>query len=480
MTDITNIPDIENLSFENLTKYVEELNANPDLLNQTNKPKLLILARQIHTMGLTTLEAINKTKYQIHTNLILYLKKYQLFDKLKYLPIKNSDPRLIMLCGLPCSGKTTFANELMLSYFKSNICNFIHINADELGYSESVRLFNSNAKSNIIILDMCNHIQTKRTEWINDYKSLTSNEIICIYWSNDKSLCINRLESRENHDMTNPNVIKEMSLKYKYPSLEENIDKIFEYQINNLPIIYEHLHIKAPQRTNQIIKFPRTRHLLNLGSASRDDLVYTKLEIQTLFGLKQNLIIEEKIDGANLGISINSLDQIQIQNRSHYVNSAYHAQFELLDKWVKIHENEIRQIIGANNWILYGEWVYMTHAITYTKLPDYFILFDIYDVDINKFLSRQRVEELISSTSICLIRQIAHGTFTLDQLTDFAYSESAYMDGQLEGIYIRTMSVDNEYLSNRAKIVRSDFISGNQHWSKAQYQINQLINQLTI
>lgn len=49
-------------------------------------------------------------------------------------------------------------------------------------------------------------------------------------------------------------------------------------------------------------KFPRTTHILNLGSATRDDLVLDAKDVRRL--LVNNVIIEEKIDGANLGISI--------------------------------------------------------------------------------------------------------------------------------------------------------------------------------
>ncbi len=51
----------------------------------------------------------------------------------------------------------------------------------------------------------------------------------------------------------------------------------------------------------------------------RDDLLLDKHEMKEF--LSHNITIEEKIDGANLGISLTSYHQLTFQNRSHYVTS---------------------------------------------------------------------------------------------------------------------------------------------------------------
>lgn len=42
--------------------------------------------------------------------------------------------------------------------------------------------------------------------------------------------------------------------------------------------------------------------------------------------------------------------------------------------------------------------------------------------------------------------------------------ESAFTDGLVEGVVIRVD--EGEWLKERAKLVRTDFIAGNEHWSK--------------
>jgi len=101
-------------------------------------------------------------------------------------------------------------------------------------------------------------------------------------------------------------------------------------------------------------------------------------------------------------------------------------------------------------------------------LPDKFILFDIYDRTTDKFFSRSKVEELIHGTNFKQIRKIAEGIFTQQQLKKFAYSQSVYYDGTVEGIYIRCFN-DDETVKYRGKIVRHDFIEeGNAHWTRTK------------
>ena len=72
-------------------------------------------------------------------------------------------------------------------------------------------------------------------------------------------------------------------------------------------------------------KFPRTHHLADAGGSggTRDDLLMTDADaVKFLGGGKVTVIAEEKLDGANLGISIDKESgAIMTQNRGHFVNS---------------------------------------------------------------------------------------------------------------------------------------------------------------
>jgi len=222
-----------------------------------------------------------------------------------------------------------------------------------------------------------------------------------------------------------------------------------------------------------IIKFPRTKHIANLGSATRDDLLMTQAESSSF--LNKEIYVEEKIDGANMGISINKDGKILVQNRSHYVTTQSGPQFKPLDKWIATHYTELWEILEPEVHILYGEWLYMKHSIKYNRLEDWFMAFDIFDKKENKFYSRDRVEKILENTTIKLIPVIIKTSFKkIDEIKALVNTPSRYADGKVEGVYCRICNDD--YLINRGKIVRTDFISGNVHWSKGIIEPNEIIN----
>lgn len=179
-----------------------------------------------------------------------------------------------------------------------------------------------------------------------------------------------------------------------------------------------------------LFKFPRTKHLFDAGGSgvSRDDLLMDPGEEATFYSKKGKggrgkagptskdghtptlVAMEEKVDGANLGISINpETFEFKVQNRSHYVNSKTHRQFGTLDSWLSEHSEGLFKVLGSepDRYVLFGEWVYATHSIAYTRLPDYFLAFDIYDGKGGKFLSWRERNRCLEGTGIHTVRLIA-------------------------------------------------------------------------
>ncbi len=119
-----------------------------------------------------------------------------------------------------------------------------------------------------------------------------------------------------------------------------------------------------------LIKFSRTVHLFNTGgtAVSADDLVMSSdndIIYNQLADGKTTLYIEEKIDGANFGLSLGANGQIFAQNRSHYVTSGDHAQFSPLAAFLEENRAALTDILSygqgnrtaSQSLILYGEWV---------------------------------------------------------------------------------------------------------------------------
>jgi atypical dual specificity phosphatase len=136
----------------------------------------------------------------------------------------------------------------------------------------------------------------------------------------------------------------------------------------------------------QLNKFPRTYHLFEVkkGRMARDDLLLDKKDGEPFY--KNFITVEEKIDGSNLGFSLDPETlQVRAQNRSHFVTSLSHSQFKTLDAWIDEHP-QLYDVLNPH-YILFGEWMAAKHSIYYNRLPGTFIAFDIFDTQNQKFLS---------------------------------------------------------------------------------------------
>ena len=154
-------------------------------------------------------------------------------------------------------------------------------------------------------------------------------------------------------------------------------------------------------------KFKRTKHIFDAGGSgvSRDDLVMTKKESENF--LKSSFVVEEKVDGANIGLSIDENFVIKVQNRSHFVNSTSHRQFSTLDAWIEKHSEDLFKILNPpGKYILFGEWLFAKHSIHYSRLPSLFLAFDIFDKEKKQCLSVLERNLILEKSSIPVINQI--------------------------------------------------------------------------
>lgn len=98
-----------------------------------------------------------------------------------------------------------------------------------------------------------------------------------------------------------------------------------------------------------IMKFPRTPHLFTTGGSalSTDDLLLSPAQSQHFVGSHAStVVVQEKVDGANIGLTLLGDWSVAVQNRSHYVTAATHAQFSLLPQWIEVHKAELNDILS--------------------------------------------------------------------------------------------------------------------------------------
>jgi len=222
----------------------------------------------------------------------------------------------------------------------------------------------------------------------------------------------------------------------------------------------------------EFFRFPHTPHLAWLGAdVPRDDKVLDPAEAKAL--LAGSVLVEEKLDGANLGLSLADDGQLRAQNRGQYLQEPHAGQFSRLPAWLAQHSEAIRSVLHPE-LLLFGEWCAARHSLDYAVLPDWFLLFDVYDCRSGKFWSSTRRNALAEQAGLKLVPQVFCGHTSVKELIERVQNTpSHYRKGPLEGLVIRRESAD--WCEARAKLVRADFTQAiEQHWRKRAIEWNRV------
>lgn len=205
------------------------------------------------------------------------------------------------------------------------------------------------------------------------------------------------------------------------------------------------------------------------GVDVRDDKVMSESERDDF--LRHPLVIEEKVDGANLGISFDSQGNIRVQNRGAYLPLPATGQWKKLESWLAPRIDALFDHL-ADKRILFGEWCYAQHSVFYDRLPDWFLGFDLYDKQVGRFYSSERRDDCFSRLEIAAVPFLARGNFSLSEIQRWI-TKSKLGEQSAEGVYLRVDQGD--WLVQRAKLVGAGFIQAlEQHWSRSALRPNRL------
>lgn len=228
-------------------------------------------------------------------------------------------------------------------------------------------------------------------------------------------------------------------------------------------------------------KYPRTAHLQG-SRLQKGDSTHDQVQLKTLAGLYA--VIEEKLDGANSGLSFSEGAELRLQCRGHYlVGGGSERQFNLFKPWAYAHEAWLMEKL-EDVLVLYGEWMYAKHSVFYDRLPHYFCEFDIYDRRAEHFLSTKRRHALLKGGPVLSVPVLYEGPMPTDpkQLWKLVFHSLAKSrnwrdeftaavereklpygltwkqtdkSDKSEGLYLKIE--DDEKVLARYKLVRSDF-----------------------
>jgi ATP-dependent RNA circularization protein (DNA/RNA ligase family) len=203
----------------------------------------------------------------------------------------------------------------------------------------------------------------------------------------------------------------------------------------------------------------------------RDDKLLATKDVNEL--LSGEVVIEEKIDGANIGLSVSEEGSLQVQNRGQMLSPPLTGQFARLEDWLSRHRDTLTRLIEPT-CILFGEWSAARHTIFYDQLPDWFLLFDVFDRREGRFWSTTRRDTLAKAVGLASVPIIRRGHFSLpDLLNILKVDRSRFTNGAMEGIIVRRETTD--WCTHRAKLVRPDFTQAiTDHWSRRRIEWNRI------
>lgn len=224
--------------------------------------------------------------------------------------------------------------------------------------------------------------------------------------------------------------------------------------------------------SDSFFRFPHTPHIAWLGEgAPRDDKVLATAEVADL--LDGEVVVEEKLDGANLGFSLAPDGALRAQNRGQYLGAPHAGQFRRLPEWLAAHGAGLAEALGEH-LIAFGEWCAARHSLAYTALPDWWLLFDVYDRRERRFWSTNRRNTLATKLGLTVVPCIARGRQTVATLrTIVTTGHSRFRKGGFEGVVVRRE--DDDWLLARGKLVQTQFVqSMGEHWRKRSIEWNRV------
>jgi len=232
----------------------------------------------------------------------------------------------------------------------------------------------------------------------------------------------------------------------------------------------------------EFIKYPRTPHLF--GSKGTDDDKHLDEAESKAFISDGSLIVEEKLDGTNVGIHFSESGEKVLQCRGHLITEGMHPQYDLFKQWATVKRHVLEQRL-ENRFILFGEWVYARHSIHYRSLPHYFFEFDIYDKQQEAFLDLEQRLALLEGTGVQTVPVLHTGPISRSDLEELigpsrfdSHFENPFTkrtDNLMEGLYLRIEA--EGIVFGRAKFVRPEFVEKvkqSTHWQHQPMVPNQL------
>lgn len=206
--------------------------------------------------------------------------------------------------------------------------------------------------------------------------------------------------------------------------------------------------------TDYLPEYPSVLHLPYRPNA-RGDKIATPEEASVIFS--DPVSVQEKVDAANCGMAYVDghpmlRSRSKVLRKGHTLKNASQKQFASAWNWMHARRKNFQRL---GNYAVYGEWMVQQHGMYYDRLPAWFIAYDLWDWEEQKFLPFDEALARLNLAGFDTVPELFRGRLeSYEQLERLANGASRYSTDQpREGLVVKTKS-------RRFKMVRQGFQQG--------------------
>lgn len=193
--------------------------------------------------------------------------------------------------------------------------------------------------------------------------------------------------------------------------------------------------------------YPRIPYLWPPHDRSAGDRTLTTEEARAW--LRQPVVVEEKLDGANVTVWADD-GRIHVAPRGGPGAMDRSRQLGRLRAWCAERDEILRPLLTPG-LVVYGEWLWLRHSVHYTRLPDWLVVLDVWDPHAGFLLPHER-DDCVRPLGLCVPPILFRGVLRDEATLAGLLGPSAFADeAPAEGVVCRTGQ-------DRCKVVADSFV----------------------
>ncbi|MGI9002004.1 MAG: RNA ligase family protein [Pseudonocardia sp.] len=207
--------------------------------------------------------------------------------------------------------------------------------------------------------------------------------------------------------------------------------------------------------------YPRTPYLWTPDGGAAGDLVLDPGERPDW--LQRPVVVEEKVDGANVSVWCDG-GRVQVASRGGPDAMDRAGQLGPLRARVGAAHDELAALLDGD-WVLYGEWLWLSHTIHYERLPDHLIVLDLWHPK-SGFADLPERDERVGASGLIIPPRLFSGVLGSADAILGLMGPSRFGTALMEGVVLRRGD------GARCKVLRPGFVrAGDDHIGKVRNQL---------